>query len=116
VIPRLKVEYQLSRAIFLRAVGEYQAFRRDSLRDVTRTEAPILIRDSGGGFYRRDLALATTRNAFRADFLFSYQPTPGTVFFAGYGSSLVDPGGVGFRDLQRVSDSFFLKLSYLLRL
>ncbi len=116
VLPRLKLEYQVSRAVFLRAVGEYRAFRRDSLRDVTRTEAPILIRDPNGGPYRRDLALAADQNAFRADFLFSWQPTPGTVFFAGYGSSLVEPEPFRFRGLERVSDNFFLKLSYLFRL
>ena len=32
-----------------------------------------------------------TRNDFRVDWLFSYRPTPGTVFFLGYGSSLDDP-------------------------
>ncbi|MFN0178585.1 MAG: DUF5916 domain-containing protein [Gemmatimonadales bacterium] len=116
VLPRLKLEYQVSRAVFLRAVGEYRAFRRDDLRDVTRTEAPILIRDPNGGPFRRDLALATDRNTFRADLLFSYQPAPGTVFFAGYGSSLVDGDAFRFRDLERVSDNFFLKLSYLFRL
>jgi hypothetical protein len=102
-------------AVFLRAVSEYRAFQRDSLRDVTRTEAPTLIRDPSGGRHRRDLALAVKRNSFRADFLFSYQPTPGTVFFAGYGSSLIDPEPIGFRGLQRLIDNFFLKLSHLLR-
>ena len=116
VLPRLKVEYQVSRAVFLRAVGEYRAVRRDSLRDVTRTEAPILIRDPDGGPFRRDLALAADHNGFRADFLVSYQPTPGTVFFAGYGSSLIEPEAFKFRSLERVSDNFFLKLSYLFRL
>jgi hypothetical protein len=116
VIPRLKLEYQVTRSVFLRAVGEYRAFRRDSLRDVTRTEAPILVRDPSGGPYRRDLAAATTQNSFRGDFLVSYQPAPGTVFFAGYGSSLVDSEAFRFRGLERVTDNFFLKLSYLFRL
>ena len=43
--PRLKMEYQLSRPIFLRLVGEYTTERRDALRDDTRTDAPILIFD-----------------------------------------------------------------------
>ena len=45
--PRLKIEYQLSRPIFLRLVGEYTTERRDALRDDTRTDAPILIFDPG---------------------------------------------------------------------
>jgi hypothetical protein len=116
LIPRLKVEYQLSRSVFLRAVGEYRSFRRDDLRDVTRTEAPILIRSAAGEPYQRDLARATERNSFRGDLLFSYQPTPGTVFFAGYGSSMIEHEAFRFRDLERVGDNFFVKMSYLLRL
>src|SRR5207247_9701938 len=96
-IPRLKVEYQLSRAIFLRFVGEYRSSQRDSLRDDSRTNYPILIRDPKDGVYKRDLALATQTNNFRVDWLFSYQPTPGTVFFAGYGSSLSEPEAFPFR-------------------
>ena len=39
-IPRLKVEYQLARPVFVRLVGEYQSLYRDALRDVGRTELP----------------------------------------------------------------------------
>ena len=113
-IPRLEVEYQLSRAIFFRAVGEYDADRRDSLRDDSRTELPIVIRDAATGIYAP--ALAAQRNQFRVDWLFSYQPTPGTVVFAGYGSTLSEPEGFRFRGLRRAGDGFFLKVSYLFRL
>jgi len=112
--PRLKLEYQLSRPIFLRLVGEYTTERRDTLRDDTRTNAPILIFDPDANTYVR-----TTRygnRAFRGDFLFSYQPTPGTVLFAGYGSTLVDPTEQGQSSLRRTEDGFFLKLSYLFQL
>jgi hypothetical protein len=113
-IPRLKVEYQLSRAIFFRAVGEYDASRGDALRDDSRTDLPIVIRDSATGAYVP--AGPSERNRFRLDWLFSYQPTPGTVVFAGYGSTLSEPVGLRFRDLRRDSDGFFLKVSYLFRL
>jgi hypothetical protein len=46
-IPRVKLEYQLSRAIFVRFVGQYDANFRDDLRDNSRTEDPILIHDPG---------------------------------------------------------------------
>lgn len=85
------------------------------LRGVTRTDHPILIRDADG-VYRRDLALAFERNNFQLDFLFSYQPTPGTVLFAGYGSNMVEDDAFRFRGLARTRDAFFTKLSYLLRL
>jgi hypothetical protein len=113
-IPRLKVEYQLSRSIFFRAVGEYDASRQDALRDDSRTELPIVVRSGATGVYVP--ALASQTNQFRVDWLFSYQPTPGTVVFAGYGSTLTEPDGLRFRALRRSGDGFFLKISYLFRL
>jgi hypothetical protein len=116
ILPRLKVEYQLSRAIFLRLIGEYRALYQDDLRDEDRTGDPILIRDPADGIYKRALALRQASNAFRVDWLFSYKPTPGTVFFAGYGSSSTEEQAFRFRDLTRTSDGLFTKFSYLFRL
>ncbi len=113
-IPRLKVEYQLARPLFLRVVEQYVATEQDSLRDASRTEAPILLRDPTTGIYSR--AVAQRSNSFRSDVLVAYQPTPGTVLFAGYGASLDEPRAFRFSDLTRTADNFFLKLSYLFRL
>jgi hypothetical protein len=112
-IPRLKVEYQLSRPIFLRVVGQYVADRRDALRDEGRTNYPVLIFDPDVGDYVR--AGRRSSNGFRADWLFSYRPNPGTVVFLGYGSSLIEDRELRFRGLRRTSDGFFVKLSYLFR-
>jgi Domain of unknown function (DUF5916) len=112
--PRLKIEYQLSRPIFLRLVGEYTTERRDALRDDSRTDAPILIFDPDSNNYVRTTAFG--HRSFRGDLLFSYQPTPGTVLFAGYGSTLADPSQLGQTHLRRTEDGFFLKLSYLFQL
>jgi hypothetical protein len=116
-IPRLKVEYQVSRPIFLRVVGEYGSERQDDLRDHTRTEAPLLIFDPERGDFVRGRAF--DRKSFRGDLLFSYQPNPGTVLFAGYGSTLrdpVDPEDPLRTGFQRAADGFFLKMSYLFRM
>ncbi len=115
-LPRLKVEYQVSRALFLRVVGEYAANRTADLKDDGRTNAPILIRDPADGIFKRDLALANRTNDARFDWLVSYQPTPGTVFFAGYGSVLAEDRPFAFDRLSRRSDGFFTKLSYNFRL
>ncbi|HEY2376663.1 MAG TPA: DUF5916 domain-containing protein [Gemmatimonadaceae bacterium] len=112
-IPRLKVEYQLSRAVFVRVVGEYDSSKQAALRDETRTFGPIILRQPDGSF---EPALAFASNRLRADWLFSYQPNPGTVLFAGYGSTLTEPDALRFRALDRTSDSFFVKLTYLFRL
>jgi len=61
-------------------------------------------------------ATAFARGRFRADWLFSWQPTPGTVFFAGYGTSLANEDGFGFSELRRAADGFFVKFSYLFRM
>ena len=61
-------------------------------------------------------AAASHSNLFHADVLLSYQPIPGTVVFAGYGSDMVDEEAFQFRGLRRTDDAFFLKLSYLFRL
>jgi uncharacterized protein DUF5916 len=112
--PRVKIEYQLSRPIFLRLVGEHTTERRDALRDDTRTGVPILVLDPGTGTYVRTTPFG--RRSFRGDFLFSYQPTPGTVLFAGYGTTLRDPSELGRSSLRRSGDGFFLKLSYLFQM
>lgn len=112
-IPRLKLEYQLSRAIFVRFVGQYDAFVRDDLRDDSRTEAPILLRNPATG--RLTPTTRINRNDLRVDWLFSYRPVPGTVFFLGYGSSLHEPDAFSFGGLDRRTDGFFVKLSYLFR-
>ena len=118
-VPRLKVEYQLTRSIFVRFVGQYDAEESDSLRDDSRTGRPLLVcsgRDPATGsctlFSRVGPA---ARNDFRVDWLFSYRPTPGTVVFAGYGSGLSETDAFRFRSLRRVTDGFFVKLSYLFR-
>jgi hypothetical protein len=105
-IPRVKVEYQVSRAIFLRLVGQYAARSRAALID--RDGNPILVggvRDAG-----------STANEFSMDWLFSYRPVPGTLVYFGYGSLMDEPREFRFRDLRRRQDGFFAKASYLFRL
>lgn len=118
MVPRVRVEYQVARPVFVRLVGQYVARRQDTLHDDGRTEDPILIRQPDGS-YRR--ALGFRVNSFRLDGLFSFEPSPGTVIFAGYGTTLgneeigLDPD-LEYDDLERRNDGFFLKVSYLFRL
>ncbi|MEP7347515.1 MAG: hypothetical protein ABI877_19760, partial [Gemmatimonadaceae bacterium] len=109
-VPRLKVEYQVSRPLFLRFVGQYDSRTRDALRD-PRTELPIVITRNG----TPSLATKATTHDLRVDWLVSFVPNPGTVVFAGYGASLTEPEAFRFHELQRVRDGFFVKLSYLFR-
>ena len=105
-IPRLKIEYQITPSIFVRFIGQYTARTRSSLVD--RNGNAILVdgvADTG-----------STLNEFRTDWLFSYRPTPGTLLYFGYGSTLEEPGERRFRELSRTLDGFFAKVSYLFRI
>jgi uncharacterized protein DUF5916 len=105
-IPRLKLEYQPNRALFFRVIGEYRSERRAALVDPS-TGGPLFI----GGAAQP----ATEFNGFRLDLLGSFEPTPGTVAFLGYGSSLESDREFNWSRLQRVNDGFFLKLAYQIR-
>ena len=112
VIPRVKAEYQLTQAVFLRVVGELDGSEQDDLRDETRTGFPLIINGKK--------ALASKSRTFRGDLLFSYQPTPGTVMFLGYGGQADGRADsrsrFQFAPLIRDADHLFFKLSYLFHL
>ena len=57
----------------------------------------------------------TEFNGFRLDLLASYEPTPGTVAFLGYGSSLESDEAFNWSRLERTTDGFFVKLAYQIR-
>jgi hypothetical protein len=111
-IPRFRMEYQLSRAIFFRFVGQYEARVRDAYRDPA-TEDAILFRLSSDGSFTRTAASRT--NNLRADWLFSYFPSPGRVLYLGYGASLTEPEAFRFQSVERTRDGFFVKFSWLYR-
>ena len=108
-IPRLKVEYQITRSLFLRMVAQYTATERLPLQD-PRTGQVLLVRGSDGTLAP---SARTSSNQLRADWLFSFRPSPGTVLFVGYGNTLRESDPLAFRDLARTDDAFFVKVSYL---
>lgn len=107
-IPRVKVEYQVTRSVFLRVVTQYTASTRSALLDPRSGQLLSVVGDSG--FVASSARIS---NGLRTDWLFSYRPSPGTVFFAGYGNSMTEPDPLAFRRLRRTNDGFFVKLSYL---
>jgi hypothetical protein len=122
-IPRIRAEYQITRAIFVRGVAEYRADFADDLRESDGSNLP-LYRQTPNGFVRaRGFTTVDRRpnniNSLRPELLFSYLPSPGTVIYAGYGGTLLEPDafrlGRGLGGLQRQSDAFFVKMSYLFR-
>ena len=103
VIPRVKVEYQPTRALFFRVVSQYQAQRTTGLR--TPTGQQIFL--SGGS-----PLLGGDVGSLQTDWLVSYEPTPGTVAFFGYGDMRLGLESSSFSDLERRSDGFFVKVAY----
>ena len=106
LIPRVRAEFQPARALFFRAIAEYHAERRAALLD-PRTGEPLLIDGAPIGIERD--------NGLRLDLLASFEPTPGTVAYLGYGSSYSELVVTDRRRLERVTDGFFLKLAYQFR-
>jgi len=117
-IPRLKLEYQIARPLFVRLVGEYATTVQDALRDDGRTNKPLLVNGA--------LSPAYTDGTFRSDFLLSYRPMPGTVFFMGYGAGYADvrddprsfsiPRSLTLPGMALTDNVFYVKASYLYRM
>lgn len=107
LIPRLKAEYQPTRALFFRVVSQYRSDRVYALHN----------RFTLGGLYDADGALvgATNYRSLRTDWLVQYEPSPGTIAFFGYGDSWGSPGSVLDTDMRRQTDGIFVKLAYLFR-
>jgi hypothetical protein len=106
LLPRARVEFQPTRAFFLRGITEYRAERRDELRNA-RTGEPLTVAGSP--------AAASATNGVSIELLASYQPTPGTVAFLGYAAALSASDPFAFDRLTRSRDGLFLKLGYVLR-
>jgi hypothetical protein len=105
-IPRLKIEYQATRSIFFRVVGQYTTLKSDALLDPA-TGDTLLVNGAVAG--------PTRSNELRVDWLFSYRPSPGTLIYLGYGASCseFDAACAVGRQRSRTGDGFFAKLSYL---
>ena len=106
-IPRVKIEYQLARPLFVRIVAQYEATEQSALRDPHTGE--VLWQASGVPARVTGVKF----NILRADALISYRPRPGIVLFGGYGNTMAEPDALAFDQLRRVSDRFFAKASYV---
>ena len=111
IVPRLRLEYQFSRALFLRFVGQMESRDRSALRD-PRTEQPLFRRSANGSLVRQS---ARRSLLGRADWLISYLPSPGTVVYLGYGTGVDATETMRPIDVQRTTDGAFVKFSYLYR-
>jgi hypothetical protein len=108
-IPRLEVDYQMNRYLFVRYIGQYVAQRQAAPQDAQTGGALLL---AGTAAYAPLPPVSS--NTFDNYVLLSYKPSPGTVVFLGYGTSLTEPDAFAFSrtGLTRTSDGVFVKASY----
>ena len=106
-ISRGTVQYQFSKALFVRAILQYNLEKRATLRDPV-SKQPLVVDGE-----RTD---AQTRGRFEGQFLVSYEPSPGTIFYAGYSRFMRGAYDYRWARMDLVEDGLFVKLSYLFRL
>jgi hypothetical protein len=105
IIPRVRLEYQVTRPLFVRLVGQY----------VSESQAALYSVDGFPLIVDGVPALATNGNTFGLEALISYSPVPGTIAFLGYAASMQTPTSFGISDLQTQQDGLFVKLAYVFR-
>ncbi|NIP57443.1 MAG: hypothetical protein GWO00_05435 [Gemmatimonadetes bacterium] len=108
-IPRIRTQYQFTRALFLRTIVEYDSQDREAITDPA-TGLPILNCEE-----ECELADGSADHDLYGEVLLSYEPSPGTVFFLGYSRTMVDDSAFAFRRMTPESDGLFLKGSYRFR-
>jgi len=111
IIPRLRTQYQFSRALFLRGIFEYGSQLKSDLRDPA-TGLPLYACSTDACLPRA----GGEGNDFRVEGLIGYEPSPGTVFFFGYTREMEDASAFGFENVQAKRDGLFVKLSYRFRM
>ncbi|MEZ4415431.1 MAG: DUF5916 domain-containing protein [Gemmatimonadota bacterium] len=110
-LPRLQARYQFSRALFLRAIAEYASQERGPVRDPSSGLSLSFCADGVCSLQDGSSAYDVSVEA-----LLGYEPSPGTVLFAGYSRQMRDSLGFRFRDLATQADGLFVKVSYRLRM
>jgi hypothetical protein len=105
-IPRAKLEFQPTRSLLFRVVSELRDERTDALR-ANGTNDILTVNGQ--------LSAPQHSRRLQTDWLISYEPSPGTVAFLGYGNTLRLPDEEGLSSARRQADGFFLKVAYQFR-
>jgi hypothetical protein len=104
---RFTAQYQFSRAIFARFIGQYNLRRQDRLRDPA-TGLPLVSLGSGS-------TDSLSAGDFGANFLVSYEPSPGTLMYVGWTRQMIGPDSWDLGTFERAAEGLFVKVSYLYR-
>ena len=110
-IPRIRAQYQFTKALFLRSIVEY----------AHRDQEPLLNPVSGLPleYCPADACSALSTSIghdVHVEVLLSYEPSPGTVMYVGYSREMEDTGAFRFQRMRPQADGLFAKVSYRFRL
>jgi hypothetical protein len=105
-IPRLRTQYQFSKALFARVILQYDLSEREAQRD-PESGRPLIIDD--------ELSVDEQRGRFLTQILVSYEPSPRTVFFIGWSRQMEGDRTFSLGEMDPINEGFFAKLSYLYR-
>jgi hypothetical protein len=111
LIPRIRAQYQFSRAFFVRAIFEYSNQVRGALVDPS---TGLALYSCSDGTCEEGAAWAG--HGVHVEGLVSYEASPGTVFYVGYTRQMEDSGSFVFRHLQPQANGLFAKVSYRFRM
>lgn len=106
-LSRFRAQYQFNKAVFARAVVQYELEDRVAVLDPT-TGSPLL--------YAGSPLSASSGGEFQGQFLVQYEPSPGTIFYVGYTRLMQGERTYRLGRLAPIEDGLFLKLSYLFRI
>ncbi len=109
-IPRVKAQYQFSRAFFVRGIFEYQSQERGALVDPVSGAVLTYCGDDGC-----EDRTGSNGYDFHVEGLASYEPSPGTVFYVGYTRQMEDAEAFRFQDVHPLAEGLFVKVSYRFR-
>lgn len=110
-IPRLRVQYQFTKSLYARVIGEYAAQESGQLRDPA-TGLPLSSCDGD----RCEIRTGRTSNTISGEALVAYEPSPGTVLYLGFTRQMSEISAFRFQRLEPVAEGLFAKVSYRFRL
>jgi hypothetical protein len=105
-ITRINTQYQFSKALFARVIAQYNLIARDTLRDPVSGQ-PLL--------FDGLLIEPVDRGEFGFNALLAYEPSPGTLMYIGWSRQMAGAETYAVRDMERMAEGLFLKVSWLWR-
>jgi len=106
-VTNMRAQYFFNRSIMARIIVQYDLDEREPLTDPST------------GYQLAILGRPQTRRStgeFQGQFLFQYEPSPGTIFYIGLSQVMEGQRSYRLSTMNLAEDAIFLKISYLFRI